>query len=155
MKRYPLDALVEATGLSEAALGRRVGLSGSTLKQARLVGFTESAADRYACRAGFHPYEVWPDWLDDTESVCEDCGTQFVPSRRGVRFCSKACNQRAYKRRRYWEDPAVRAAANARAAAWRAQNRELARKTSAIWRRLNPERAAAQQAARRNKENAA
>lgn len=58
-RRYDLASLLEATGLSEAALGRLVGLSGSTLKNARERGLTMEAADRYAVRAGLHPFEVW------------------------------------------------------------------------------------------------
>lgn len=62
-RRYSLQALVDASGLSESTLGRRVRLSGSTLKQAREHGLTERAADRCAVRLDLHPFEVWPDWF--------------------------------------------------------------------------------------------
>lgn len=80
VRRYPLAALVDASGLSEAALGRAVGLSGTTLKNARVRGFLEASADRYAVRAGFHPAEVWPDF------GCEPCALErvFVATRRGL-----------------------------------------------------------------------
>lgn len=64
-RRYPLSALLEATGMSEHQLGQHVGLSGSSIKKARELGLVESAADKYACRAGLHPFEVWPAWFDE------------------------------------------------------------------------------------------
>lgn len=60
---YPLEALVAASGLSEAAMARRCGLSGTTLKNARANGLRDDAADRHAVRLGFHPSEVWSDWF--------------------------------------------------------------------------------------------
>lgn len=109
MTRYPLAALVEASGLSEAALARKVGLSGSTLKQARTVGLLEASADRYAVRAGLVPWVVWSDWLDDVAEPCVECGERFMPARKGHVYCSRKCSTRAGQRRRYRADP-VRAA---------------------------------------------
>lgn len=103
--RYPLQALVEASGLSEAALAREIGLSGSTLVQARKVGFVESAADRYACRVGLVPWLVWSDWLDDVGVPCPECGERFVPSRKGHVYCDRKCAARAGQRRRYQTSP--------------------------------------------------
>jgi lambda repressor-like predicted transcriptional regulator len=103
--RYPLDALVEASGMTEAALARHVGLSGSTLRVARLKGLTMDAADRYAIRAGLHPLEVWPQLVEDLEAA-------RLERRREI--------ARESARRRYHEDPDVRARRIASSAAWRA-----------------------------------
>ena len=99
-KRYSLSALVEAAGMSEAELGRRVGLSGSSLTKARRDGLIESAADRYACRAGLVPWLVWSDWLEDAwvECAAEDCADRFVPARKGHRYCSSRCRRRTNER---------------------------------------------------------
>ena len=70
---YPLEALVTASGMTEAALARRVGMSGTLLKNARTYGLREEAADRFAIRAGFHPCEVWDDWFAyETDQNTED-----------------------------------------------------------------------------------
>ena len=99
-KRYALAALVEAAGMSEAELGRRVGLSGSSLTKARRDGLIESAADRYACRAGLVPWLVWSDWLEDLSVECaaEDCCERFVPARKGHVYHSQACARKAWAR---------------------------------------------------------
>lgn len=120
MRRYPLQELVEASGLSEAEFGRRVGLSGSSLTKARRDGLIESAADRYACRAGLVPWLVWSDWLEDLKKECaaEDCSAQFIPARTGHAYCSKRCRERVGSKRRYHTDPAARARAIASAAGY-------------------------------------
>ena len=140
--RYPLDALVSASGLSEAALARKVGLSGSSLKAARERGLVEAAADKYACRAGLAPWVVWTDWLADLEVECEEqtCSVRFVPLRRSHRFCSPRCYQRNYQRQRarelYANDEEYREAQKAKARAYRASNK----RQIAIKNRLNHER---------------
>lgn len=113
MRRYELAALVAASGLTESQLAIKVKLSGSSLKKARETGLIESAADRYAVRAGFHPYEVWPEMadhaLEDAGRECDECDTQFTPNRSHQRFCSQLCQQRNLQRRRqrikYQTDP--------------------------------------------------
>lgn len=99
--RYPLAALVAASGLTESALARRVGLSGSTLKAARERGLVERAADRYAVRAGLHPAQVWDYWIDGAAVTCPECGRRFVPLRKSHRYCTRDCYQRCYKREKY------------------------------------------------------
>ena len=118
--RYALAPLVEAAGMSEAEFGRRVGLSGSSLTKARRDGLIESAADRYACRAGLVPWLVWSDWLEDLSVECaaDDCTERFVPARNGHAYCSKRCRERVVSKRRYHTDPAARARAIASAAGY-------------------------------------
>lgn len=109
MKRYPLAALVEASGMSENALGEAVGLTGSNLGNARRFGLIEEAADRCACRLGLVPWLVWSDWLDDAGKLCAECGERFYPKRSDAKFCTPRCGnrqrQRAYWVQRYASDP--------------------------------------------------
>jgi hypothetical protein len=152
MKRYPLAGLVDAVGLSEAATARMVGLSGSTLKQAREHGFQEKAADRYAVRAGLVPWLIWSDWLDDCEIPCPECETRFVPSRKSHRFCTRGCYQRRYKRdlyrERYASDPEFRAAQREKSATYRESTRAAAKIKNAAYYRANRERILAAKTAR-------
>jgi lambda repressor-like predicted transcriptional regulator len=146
VRRYPLDALVRASGLTEAALARKVGLSGTTLKQARERGLKESAADRYAVRCGLHPLEVWPELAEAAEAVCaaDDCDVRFVPSRKGHRYCSSLCanrrRSREWKRKRYAEDPEYAQARRDEAARYRAEARAYVNAQARRWRSENPGR---------------
>lgn len=101
MKRYPLQNLLDALGLSgdltTAELGRRLGMSYNTLTRARKLGLSEVLADRYACAHGFVPWLVWTEWIEDViESVSvacanDRCDVRFVASRKNHRYCSDAC----------------------------------------------------------------
>lgn len=136
MKRYPLGPLVEASGLSEAALGRAAGLSGSTLKNAREMGFTPDAADRYSMRLGLHPFEVWEGWGMEP---CAECDGLFVPTRKGHSFCSPRCRQRVAARKR-WEDPAYRARRAAYMAAYRRDAARVLAAQKRAWAEANRDR---------------
>lgn len=129
IRRYSLQALVERSGMSEAALARAVGLSGSTLKRAREEGFIESAADRYAVRAGLHPHEVWDHWLEGAEQPCaaEDCASTFIPTRPGHRYCSRGCRDRVGERRRYRSNPVLAERRRASRRAYYAENGDYER----------------------------
>lgn len=117
-RRYPLADLVEATGLTEAAVSRMVGLSGSTLKLARERGLTADAADRYAVRAGFSPLEVWHDY---GMTLCAECEEGFAPFRSSQRFCGRRCRERNGARRRYQTRPEVAERMRAKSAAYYAE----------------------------------
>lgn len=138
MRRYPLAPLVEASGLGEHDLARRVGLSGSTLKKARLEGLVESAADRYAIRAGFHPYTIWPEMLDHVledvggrQCAADGCDNPVEPPARAPHklYCSRKCAKRE-RMRRYRATPAGAAANRRHRNAYYEENRgyELALK---------------------------
>jgi transposase-like protein len=43
-------------------LARRLGVTAESVYRWRDRGLTVWAADRAACRAGFHPAIVWPEW---------------------------------------------------------------------------------------------
>lgn len=140
MRRYPLDALAAAAGMSEAALGRAVGLSGSTLKKAREWGLVADAADRYAIRAGLHPAEVWPTWLDDHLQDEDAAAAERLERRRaaGRRYAAKRrqdpefrARQAAYLRAYRSSERARKAARNYREGYYAAnRERELARQAA-------------------------
>lgn len=128
--RYPLADLVAATGLTEAALARDIGLSGTTLKNARENGFSASSADRYAVRAGLHPFEVWPEMVGyETERViisdrAKKAAAQrrwrtknkdYVRNKNYVYYQDCSAAIRAQRRASYWADAeAARAERRAR-----------------------------------------
>lgn len=65
-RRYAIDPLVaalRATSMTNAA--RELGVSGSTIRRYLSDGIARDTAERYASRAGFHPYEVWPEMISD------------------------------------------------------------------------------------------
>ena len=129
-RRYPLASLCEATGLTEAALGRLVGLSGSSLQRAREWGLVESAADRYACRAGVHPILVWSDF-GLVECAAEDCAELFAQARAGHRFCSARCRSRVNGRELYRSSSSRREAQVAKAARYYEEAGEYKRRQAA------------------------
>ncbi len=144
MRRYPFASLLEAVPWSEFELSRRIGLTGTSLRRAREHGFSESAADRYACRAGFVPWHIWPEWLDDIiadESIpCEECGTSFVPSRKGHGFCTRNCRARKRKRERYASDPEFAERTKAYQQAYYEECGDYVRSRVRLWREENPDR---------------
>lgn len=138
-RRYPLAALVAASGLTERDLSRVVAMSGSALKAARERGLSSDAADRYAVRAGLHPGEVWPSWTQDQIALeaarRRDMKAAAMRRWRAMnRAAVKAANQRYYtaceqairaqRRRKYAaQAEAERAARRARYARQRTANR--------------------------------
>lgn len=62
--RYDFGRLARVMGLSEYAAGVALGIDESSLTLYRRVGMTELAADRIAVRAGFHPWNVWPEMVE-------------------------------------------------------------------------------------------
>lgn len=62
---YPLQALLDATGLTLNQLRGRCPTSGRTYRLALDRGLLPDQADRWAVRCGLHPFEVWPEMLDD------------------------------------------------------------------------------------------
>jgi hypothetical protein len=116
VKRYPfapLEAAVTvADGLRLDRTGHPVTSSrivadalGRTIQQVyrwRKIGVTADQADELAMRAGFHPFEVWPEIADDQIAAvsrsCPVCSTPFVPNGRR-RFCSDRCRWNRYARR--------------------------------------------------------
>jgi lambda repressor-like predicted transcriptional regulator len=133
-RRYPIEpllAVLEARGMTRTAAGDSVGLHGSNLFAALERGLLVKAADRCATRVGLHPAEVWPSWADDALEdhgvECVECSVQFLPNRRGQRFCCTLCGHR-HRGRRYWSeryaDPATREYKRLYLAEYKARYRE-------------------------------
>lgn len=67
--RFDLAALIAAAaavdGTSPNELRVRVRCNGRDWRRAAAVGASVWEADRWACRAGYHPAEIWPEWVED------------------------------------------------------------------------------------------
>lgn len=104
-RRYPLQPLLDATGLSMKGLRARCPMSGSTYRTAIDRGLTADQADRWAVRCGMIPVAVWPELLDDAidevtrQCASPDCSTTFVLDIGGKggtrrRYCGDTCKSR-------------------------------------------------------------
>lgn len=69
-RRFPMAPLLERLGpASVAAKAERLGVSRERVYDHLRRGVNEWVADELACRVGFHPAQVWPDWFDDPPSM--------------------------------------------------------------------------------------
>lgn len=106
--RYPFDALARKMGVSPNQAGKQLGLSGSTLQDMQRRGLSDDQCERWALRAGFHPFEVWPELIDDRiadagrECAAPGCDEVFEPANGKQRYCSTDCQRRTWQRARYW-----------------------------------------------------
>lgn len=108
MTRYPLEPLAQAMGLSLHAACAQLGISGTTQKEYRARGVTVRVADRLAVKAGYHPAEIWPTWIDDAIADeppayvnykdCAECGQPFEASSPRRRFCKPQCRKNHHTR---------------------------------------------------------
>ena len=143
MKRYPVQPLLDACGLTLNAFIRThmPSINGTYYRKARDEGLTADAADRWATRVGLHPFNVWPEMVEDSieaakvTCAAEDCDTRFLPSNGKHRFCSHRCSARESSRRRYRENAEVRERRKAWAKQWRAENERAMR----FWASRQPE----------------
>jgi hypothetical protein len=63
---WPLQPLLDASGLTRTALAARLGVSGSTVLAASQRGLTDRQADEWAIRLGTHPLLVWGwAWIEE------------------------------------------------------------------------------------------
>lgn len=110
-RRYDIEPLLTLTGLTYSAIAR--GVNGEAYRSIRTRGLTPYKADQLAVRHGFHPSQVWPSWeTDEWEELsqpCVECETRFIPTRKGMKFCTHDCGhrhrERIKKRERYATDP--------------------------------------------------
>jgi hypothetical protein len=58
-----MELLFDATGLSLRGLALALGVDRMSVRRHRDGGLDETLADEWAVALGFHPAEVWPDWL--------------------------------------------------------------------------------------------
>ena len=136
-RRYSLTPLVEAMRLNEGqSPARALGMSGTRFTTYAVNGVTEPVAERLALRAGFVPYEVWPEMLthaiEDVSRTCaaDDCEVTFVPGPRGGknrRYCSPTCGARMHMRR-YRQTETGKQKNREYVARYKAEAREAARR---------------------------
>lgn len=104
VRRYHPDPLAEATGKTLNAACVALGVSGTTQQDARCHGFTRDVADRLAVRAGYMPWEVWPEMADhdladhQRECAADDCTETFI-GHTNRRYCTPQCKRRTQARR--------------------------------------------------------
>jgi hypothetical protein len=139
-RRYRLEPLAEALGLTMAALCREAAVSGSTEQDVRCHGVPRDTAERYALRLGRHPYEIWFEMRDhdveDHQVACanERCGKVFLPRSARQRYCSTRCQKNAWMRHHYASDTEWAEARKAKSRAYWAAIRDdelAARRTPA------------------------
>jgi lambda repressor-like predicted transcriptional regulator len=70
-RRLPLAPLLDATGYSYPELSDASGYSAATISSWAARGAPMSAADWMACRCGFHPLNIWPDFMDAPHTTRE------------------------------------------------------------------------------------
>lgn len=105
-KRYPLEPLLELAGWNITRVHEVDPCNGPEYRVRKERGVTERVADRLATAAGYHPSEIWPEWLDDSiedvERPCHECEQRFVPIQPTQRFCRPQCrknwNVRRYRK---------------------------------------------------------
>ena len=128
----PVDALRGDTEIS--VLADKIGVAHSTIGKWRERGMEEHNADAVATALGLHPWQLWPEMLAvNTAAIMKECERpgcleEFVPTRKGHRFCSERCRRQARRKRerskqreRYRNDPEVRARKIAQSRAYRAE----------------------------------
>lgn len=145
-RRYPLAPLAVVMGESVGNLAKLLGIGGPEYQRYKTDGMLRETAERKALKAGFHPYEVWPEMADhdlyDSQKECaaEDCDVRFVPAFRQStrqRFCSTACKARDWQRRNYERNAEKKRAA---VREYDQANRDLKRRAIKNYRRLNRDR---------------
>lgn len=114
MPRYPLNALLDAAGRpTHRVVAEVAGVKLATVHKWVQRGLLASRADDLATWFGVDPWAVWPTWFDDTPDdvpcAAEDCTGTFTPGEhsRGQLYCTRACRQRIYSRRRRAKQRAI------------------------------------------------
>lgn len=63
-RMWPLGPLAEAICRPGESVAVTLGVDTTALNRAAEFGLSDLLADRWAIRAGHHPAEIWPDWID-------------------------------------------------------------------------------------------
>ena len=63
--RVSIDPLLSLVGGSSPRVALRLGVDQRTILRWRTEGVSELQADRAAIALGFHPYEVWPELVEE------------------------------------------------------------------------------------------
>jgi DNA-binding transcriptional regulator YdaS (Cro superfamily) len=81
---WPLQPLLDASGLSRSRLAVALSLSGVTLRTASRCGLTDRQADQWAIRLGLHPLSVWGwAWIDNADAAAPTAAARFAEVLRG------------------------------------------------------------------------
>lgn len=132
-QRYPLAPFFEVTGWNMTKLQNSFRSNGPEYRIRKDRGVTEAMAERLALEVGRHPFEIWPEMVEDRLETrdCDRCGTAFVPVRRKQRWCSPKCRlynaQKEHQRRKWAADPEWAEAQRERARRYRAETAEYQR----------------------------
>lgn len=134
-RTYPIEPLLEATGMTMSQLAQALGIGGPEYRRYRQDGMSRDVAERKALKAGFHPYEVWPEMVEDDLPMCdaEDCDQRYVP-RPNQRFCSTRCARRVKQRRYRASHPEQQEKDRERARRYHAETPQYQRLRKAQWR---------------------
>lgn len=72
-ERFDVQPLLDKTGAENwEILAEVVGVPQSTLMGWVRRGMSFHQADIAACRAGYHPATVWPEWFPDSRPAAHD-----------------------------------------------------------------------------------
>lgn len=142
MRMYSIEPLLEAANLSMSQAAQVLGIGGPEYRRYRDDGMSREVAERKALKAGFHPYELWPDMADHdaddvtVECAAGDCEIRFIPPPTGPgqkrrRFHDRNCQTRWNAKHRYQSVPEVRERRKRQAREYKAEIRELREKRRA------------------------
>ena len=137
MRRYPMEPLLEATGWTLSQAAQQLGIGGPEYRRYADEGMSREVAERKALKAGFHPYEVWPNMADDdaddvtVKCAAEDCPVMFIPPATGPGqkrrlYHDRNCQTRWNAKLRYQTVPEVRERRKAAAQRYKAEVRAIA-----------------------------
>jgi Bacterial regulatory proteins, gntR family len=80
---WPLQPLLDASGLTPTRLAAELGLSGTTVRVAARRGLSDRQADEWAIRLGLHPLLVWGwAWIDPTASALRPAAARLTDALR-------------------------------------------------------------------------
>lgn len=148
---YRFSSLAEAMGESETHTFRRLRVNGARRQIILEDGIDIDQAERWALKLGMHPFEVWPEMVNEAllagTKACAACGGPFVPSRPSHVYCCHNCRVRVGMRRRRL-DPEIRARELQARRRYAAESRHAKRLKDRLYRMRNGDRIRAQQRAR-------
>jgi hypothetical protein len=80
---WPLQPLLDASGLTPTRLAGELGLSGTAVRRAARRGLTDRQADEWAIGLGLHPLMVWGwAWIDPNASALRPAAARLADALR-------------------------------------------------------------------------